>query len=81
MRGPGSVSSYSRKPHPSVPLWLVATKPVLVSLSVRSEPVDGRLRFPPLQLLSVAARAVVARLRVSVVVAAGRPAAAGLEAG
>lgn len=47
---------------------------------VPSEPVDDCVWLPLLQLLSVAVRAVVARFWVSVVGAAGRPAAAGLLA-
>ncbi|TNN37149.1 hypothetical protein EYF80_052693 [Liparis tanakae] len=46
-----------------------------------SEPVHGELRLPPPLLLAVAAGAVVARLRVSVVDAARRPAAARRQLG
>lgn len=45
-----------------------------------SEPVDGHRRLPLLQLFSVAVRAVVASLGVSVVGAAGRPTSARLQA-
>lgn len=46
---------------------------------VHSKPVDGRLCFPSLQLLSVTVRAVIARLGVAVVIAGRRSAFAGLQ--
>lgn len=50
----------------------------LVNSKVPSEPVDDCIWLPLLQLLSVAARAVVARFWVSIVGATGCPAATGL---